>query len=152
MSNIFDKIFDSLFNSSPLILVVGKDGNNHRNYESIITGAGYRYTGRYRLEHGFDLTSWATPELIIWDLNINETTRYSVISDIKAYYGIPVLVFTDSKSAMNADKAIASDSKSYDNVVKIKKPVTTEQLLALISQYLYEQTAPLIKDTIDESL
>ena len=150
MSNIFDKIFDSLFNSSSLILVVGKDGNNHRSYESIITGAGYRYTGRYRLESGYDLTAWGSPELIIWDLNVNETASYSILCSIKIFYEIPVLIFTEDKSAMNADKAIASHPQGYQNAVKIKKPVTTEQLLALISQYLYEQTAPLIKDTVDE--
>ena len=40
------KLINFLFSTNSLILVAGKDANNHRNYESIITRAGYRYTGR----------------------------------------------------------------------------------------------------------
>ena len=140
-----------LFPTNSLILVAGKDFNNHRDYESIITGAGYRYTGRYDLGKGYDLTAWGDPRLIIWDLNVNETANSQVLSSIKTDYAIPVLVFTDDKYAMSADKAIA-DPPRYSaglfgrDSIKIKKPVTTEQLVALIAQYLYEETSPLIVD------
>ena len=155
MSNIFDRIANSFFNSSPqgsLILVAGKDANNHRNYESIITGAGYHYSGKYSLGRGYSLSFWENPDLIIWDLNVNETASDSILFCIETHYDLPVLIFTDDNSAMSADRAISSFPKGYRNAVRIRKPVTTEQLLTLISQYLYEQTAPLIKDTIDESL
>ena len=150
MSNIFDKIIDFLFDTRPLILVVGKDENNRRYCESIITGAGYRYTGRYRLEKGYDLTTLGNLELIIWDLNVGETTDYDIEYDIRRRYKIPILIFADDKHAMSAEKAISHHIEGYHDVVKIKKPVTTEQLLALISQYLCEQTSPLIKDTVDD--
>ena len=151
MKNILDITTDFLFNSNPLILVAGKDANNHRNYQSIITGAGYRYTGRYKLEKGYDLTAWGSPELIIWDLNVNETANSQVLFNIKTHYAVPVLVFTDDKYAMSAAKAIAdpphySTSLFGRDSIEIQKPVTTEQLLALISQYLYEKTSPLIAD------
>lgn len=150
MSNIFDKIANFLFDISPLILVVGKDTNNHRHCESIITGADYRYMGRYRLEKGYDLVAWRNPKLIIWDLNVNETASYSILYDIETHYKIPVLMFANDKHAMSVEDAIAFSYIGHNQSVKIKKPVTTEQLLALISQYLYEETSPLIKDTVDD--
>ena len=158
MSNIFDKLINLFFddrsvsNKTPvgsLILVAGRDVDNHHAYESIITGAGYRYTGRYTLEDGKELTIEEKLELIIWDLNVNETAKERILSRIELYYDIPVLIFTDSKYAMNAEEAIAYPPHRH-NAVKIQKPVTTEQLLALISQYLYEETSPLIKDKINE--
>ena len=159
MSNIFDKLINLFFddrsvsNKTPvgsLILVAGRDVDNHHAYESIITGAGYRYTGRYTLEDGKELTIDEKLELIIWDLNVNETAKERILSRIELYYDIPVLIFTDSKYAMNAEEAISSHPKGRRNAVKIQKPVTTEQLLALISQYLYEETSPLIKDKIND--
>ena len=152
IKRIFAKILDFLFDLLPqgsLILVAGKDANNHRIYESIITGAGHRYTGRYILDRGFNLTFLETPRLIIWDLNTNETASDSVLYSIEIHCNVPVLIFTDDKDGMSADRAIQSHPKGYRNAVRIKKPVTTEQLIALISAYLYEKTSPLIKETSD---
>lgn len=151
IKRILEKFLNFLFDFLPqgsLILVAGKDANNHRAYESIITGAGHRYTGRYSLNKRHNLTLWEAPSLIIWDLNANEEADSSPLYSIKIDYGIPVLIFTESRYARDADDVIKSPSLDWlDNSVKIQKPITTEQLIALISTYLYEKTSPLIKDT-----
>ena len=56
---------------------------------------------------GFDLTALGDPRLIIWDLNVNETANSQVLFNIKTHYAVPVLVFTEDKRTMSAEKAIA---------------------------------------------
>lgn len=155
MNNIFSQLINFFFNGSPvnsLILVAGKDVDNRCCFESIITGAGYRYLGRNSLENGRYLTGWKNPDLIILDLNVDERPNEKAWDNIATFYNVPVLIFSDYIIAKNADEVINTCAYKlyapfYPNSIEIQKPVSTEQLLFLISKFLYEKTSPLIKET-----
>jgi len=121
-------------NPSPRIVIIEDDYAVRRLLQTSLEGRGYRVTTAATGQTGLTTAAAETPQVILLDLGLPDMDGVTVITQIRAWATIPIVVLSARHEEQQKVAALDAGADDY-----LTKPFSTEELLARIRVALRHQ-------------